>query len=110
MNDESILVSVKKYLGIDPREHAFDTQLMITINSILMVLNQVSVGVIGFTVTSETDFWRDFLEDDEEKFGLVRTYVCLRTKYIFDPPQSSIAAEALKATIAEFEWRLSITE
>ena len=39
----------------------------------------------------------------------VKTYIYLKVRLVFDPPQSSAAMEAIKQNIAELEWRLNVT-
>ena len=41
---DSILTSVKKLLGLTEEYAAFDTDLIMHINSVLMILNQMGVG------------------------------------------------------------------
>ena len=40
----SVLVSIKKMLGIEADDSSFDTDLIIHINSALMTANQLGVG------------------------------------------------------------------
>jgi len=39
---------------------------------------------------------------------MVKTYVYLRVRFIFDPPTTSYLLEAMKEQIKEFEWRLNV--
>lgn len=38
----------------------------------------------------------------------VKSYVALKVKLLFDPPQSSTVMEAVKNQISELEWRLYV--
>ena len=62
----------------------------------------------GFTITGDTETWKQFLGSDSSKLMAVRTYVYLKVKIIFDPPQSSAAIESINRLINEFEWRLNV--
>ena len=44
MYEESILNSVKKLLGLEPDYTPFDTDLIMHINSVIMILRQMGVG------------------------------------------------------------------
>ena len=39
---------------------------------------------------------------------MVKSYVYLKAKLIFDPPQNSSVAQAMKQQADEFEWRVSV--
>lgn len=107
--EESILTSVKKMLGIPEEYTHFDIDLIIHINTVLRIINQMGVGNDGFSISDSSSVWSDFLGDDT-KFDLVKSYVYLKVKMIFDTPQSSAMIEALNKTISELEWRISILE
>ena len=103
---ESILTSVKKQLGIAEDYEHFDPDLIISINSVFSVLNQLGVGPEeGYSICNANENWSDFLPAGK-KLELVKTYVYLKVKLIFDPPTSSAVMEAIKQNIAEQEWRI----
>lgn len=104
---ESILESVKKYLGIEPTYTHFDGDLILDINSVFPILYQLGVGPEGFEISDANESWTEYLGDAAYK-SLVRTYVCLKTKLLFDPPSNSFLVEAIKDQIKEIEWRLNV--
>lgn len=106
MND-SILLTIKKLLGLDANYTAFDTDVIIDINAILSVLNQLGVGN-NTRITDETTTWNDFLGDHAVSLDEVITYVFLRVQMIFDPPTSNLVGEAKKEMINELGWRLNV--
>lgn len=107
---DSILTSIKKLLGIEEDYVHFDPDIIMHINSTLATLTQLGVGpILGFTVTDKTQTWEDYLGDDLSKFESVKTYVYLRVRLIFDPPQSSSVLESINKLISEFEWRLNVS-
>ena len=106
--EESILNSIKKLLGFDESYVAFDTDIIIHINTFLGVLNQLGIGQIGFAIEDDTATWSQFLEEHSTSLNEVRTYVYLRVKMIFDPPSSSLVAEAMNKNIDELTWRLNV--
>lgn len=103
----SILNEVKKLLGIDPSYEPFDTDIIIHINTYLGVLNELGVGVDGFTISDNTATWGDFLEGSAVPLNEVKTYVYLRVRQVFDPPASSVMAEAISKQIDELGWRMT---
>ena len=105
---ESILTSIKKMLGITEEYIHFDTDIIICINSVFLNLTQLGVGPVdGFSISDDTSTWYDFI-GDTKKFEAVKTYVYLKVKLLFDPPQSSGATEAIDRQIKELEWRLNV--
>ncbi len=106
---ESILTSIKKLLGITEEYEHFDSDIIMHINSVFMILNQLGVGPSnGFSISDKTATWDDFLPDDNKNFEAVKSYIHLKVKLIFDPPMSSSVMEAMKQIINELEWRLNV--
>ena len=102
-----ILETVRKLVGGSEGNEVFDIDLLTHINSTFSVLTQIGVGpASGFLVTADSK-WSDFL-GDEIKLEMVKSYVYLKAKLIFDPPQSSSVAQAMKQQADEFEWRVSV--
>lgn len=106
--NESILTSIKKLLGIAEDYEHFDADLIIHINTFLTRLYQVGVGTKNFAIYDKTATWADFLGEDEIKFQQAKSYVYIRTKLLFDPPQSGAANEAFKEAMRELEWLLYV--
>lgn len=106
--NESILTSIKKLLGIAEDYEHFDADLIIHINTFLTRLYQVGVGTKNFAIYDKTATWADFLGEDEVKFQQAKSYVYIRTKLLFDPPQSGAANEAFKEAMRELEWLLYV--
>lgn len=105
---DSILTSIKKLLGIAEEYEHFDSEIVIHINSVLAILTQMGVGPAnGFLITDKTAVWTDFIAFDA-RLELIKTYVHLKVKLIFDPPQSSAAIEAIKHVISELEFRIFV--
>lgn len=105
-SDESILTSIKKMIMVDESYDAFDEVLKLHINTVLTNLIQMGVGPVeGFYITGANETWNDFLEDKDE-FQPVKTYVYLKVKMYFDPPQSTAHINAINAQLNELEVRL----
>lgn len=105
---ESILISIKKMLGIDEADSYFDTDVTININTSLMALSQIGVGPVeGFIVVDRTERWIDFLPATIN-LQAAKTYIYLNVKMLFDPPGSSFVLESMKQQVREIEWRLNV--
>ena len=105
---DSILTSVKKMLGIAEEYEHFDADLIIHINSVFSILTQLGVGPSnGFMIEDESTNWEDFISD-EAKLTLVKSYMLLKVKLLFDPPLSSAVLECYNKQIEEYEWRLNV--
>lgn len=105
---DSILASVKKMIGIDETYDAFDDQIIMCINTVFMTLNQLGAGPTnGYFIEDSNDLWSDYLGDNDTKLRPVRAYTALKVKMMFDPPTSSIVADAMNKSIAELEWRIN---
>lgn len=107
--EQSILKSVKKILGVDPADTAFDLDIITYVNSAFSTLHQLGLGPAdGFMIEDDEALWVDFIGATSPQYNLVRTYVSLRTRISFDPPTTSYLIGALEKQISEFEYRLSI--
>lgn len=105
---ESILTSIKKLLGITEEYTHFDTDIIMHINTVFMILNQLGVGPEKcFRITGNSEIWDDFLLDNLD-LESVKTYIYLKVKLVFDPPLSSAVAESMNRMINELEWRLNV--
>lgn len=106
---DSILLTVKKMLGIAEEYTAFDIDLIVNINSVFLTLNQLGVGPEKpYRIEGSEESWEDFLKNDREKFPGVETYVYLKTRLLFDPPTNSFLVDAMQKQCDELEWRLNI--
>lgn len=104
----SILTSVKKLLGIAEENTDFDSDIIMSVNSVFMILTQLGVGPEeGFSITDSTSVWSDFLKD-ETNAEAVKNYVGLKVKLMFDPPTSSTVMQATTNMTNELEWRLNV--
>lgn len=106
---ESILTMVKKACGISEEYEVFDTDIIMHINSVFMILNQIGIGpATGYRIEDKYNTWSEFIPVDDLRFEAVKTYMCSKVRLVFDPPSSSITTECLKQIIAECEWRLNL--
>lgn len=103
--DSSILLSVKKVIGLTPDDTSFDTDIIMHINSAFFKLKQLAVISEPFNITDETATWSDVLGENEYKLSSVKTYIYLYVKYIFDPNTNGTLHNAYKQEMTEMEQR-----
>lgn len=117
----TILTDVKQMLGLTEDYTPFDRELVMHVNSVLMILNQLGVGTPNFRITItqtpgdnpqavSTETWSQFFgtgyTGDKEA---VKSYVFTKVKLLFDPPASGTLMESYKKLADEFEFRLNVS-
>ena len=106
--DDSILISIKKLLGVSKDYTIFDSDIIMHINSVFMILSQLGIGSSsGFKIEDDSTTWSEYIDEDSD-LEAVKTYIYLKVKLLFDPPLSSSVIEVTKQSIAELEWRLNV--
>lgn len=116
---ESILTSVKKSLGLLEAYTPFDEELILHINGVLADLHQLGVGpVLGFAILDKDQTWEEFLgvviNEDESTSQIpilnnVKSYVSMRVRLIFDPPESHVLT-AYEKLIEQATWRITVAQ
>lgn len=106
--EESILLSIRDMLDSDSY---FDPQLIIHINTAFSILSDLGVGPDdGFMITGETETWSDYLnyiEDNKKIFNMVKSYMVIKVKLLFDTSSMQQSAiQLMKDEADEYEWRL----
>lgn len=104
---ESILLTIKKLLGIPEEYTQFDVDIIMFINTTFMILRQMGVGpATGYSIADGFALWTDYMSDEDPNFETVKTYIGMKARLMFDPPTGSVHMECLKSMINELEWRL----
>lgn len=99
----------KKMIGIDQDYTAFDVDIITHTNTAFSILHQLGVGPDeGFEVTDNTQTWTDFMGDDP-RLNFVKSWVTLKVKMLFDPPQSSALIDSANRLLSELEWRINVS-
>lgn len=107
--DSSILTSIKKLLGIAEEDASFDQDIIMHINTVFAILAQLGVGPAnGFSIEDDEAIWSDYL-GNATNLELVKSYIYMKVRSMFDPPTSSILADAMNKNISELEWRINTT-
>lgn len=106
--NDSILDSIKKMLGLDPEYTAFDSDIVMHINSVFFTLQQLGLGPVqGFMITDKETKWTEYAEV-EQNINAIKSYMYLKVRLLFDPPATSFALESMNKQLTEFEWRLNV--
>jgi len=105
--ETSVLRSTKAILGLAAEYDPFDLAIITHINYAFSNLNQLGVGpTLGVFIEDETAEWED-LGLSDVMLNLVRTYVFLIVRNLFDPPQTGYYLTATEKQIDEQVWRIS---
>ena len=106
--EDSILTSIKKLLGIAEEYEHFDSDVIMHINSVFMILNQLGVGPEkGFRIEDDSTTWSEYI-DDNDYLDAVKSYIHIKVKLMFDPPQSSAVLDTMNRMAEQLEWRLNV--
>lgn len=106
---QSILLTIKKMLGIAEEYHAFDLDVITNINATFFTLNQLGVGPrLPYSITGIDETWSDFLGSQKEFINAVQTYTYMRVRLMFDPPTNSFLVDAMQKQCQEYEWRFTV--
>jgi len=105
---DSILLSIKKMIGVPKDYDVFDPDIIIHINTVFDSLNQMGVGPEeGFSISDSSTEWSEFLTFGKNS-EMVKTYMYLKVRMLFDPPSNGTLSTVLSEQIKEYEWRLLI--
>lgn len=104
--EESILITIKKLLGLDAEYTAFDTDVITHINTTFWTLRQLGVGRNDFTISDSSATWSDYFGTTTKNMEAVKTYIYLKVRLLFDPPnQNASLFNAYQKQIEEYESR-----
>lgn len=104
--ESSILITIKKLLGGAAESDHFNLDILIQINMALSRAFQLGVFAQPITIDESTE-WEEFgLRDDI--LSMLKTFVYLKTKRVFDPPETASMVQVLDEAIKEQEWLLEV--
>lgn len=105
--NENVLDTVRKMIGFDESYKHFDLDLLININAFFSMLHDLGVGPeLGFIVTPQTK-WIEY-EINPGYLAMVQQYIYLKTKLVFDRPETSYAIDSMTKLSDEIAWRLKV--
>ena len=104
----SILTETKESLGLAEDYTAFDAEIRMHINTALADAAQLGVGPVeGVEIKNASTKWTE-ITDDNPLLNALKSYVHLRVKMLFDPPEIGFVLTAYKEQIEKAEWRLMV--
>ena len=93
-------------LGLEEDDTTFDKELIIHINGAFSTLTQLGVGPVdGFVIDKDTD-WPSFIGENVKNLEMLKEYIYLSVKLIFDAPSNSFTIQSFEDKKKELEWRL----
>jgi hypothetical protein len=95
-------------LGVSVEDSAFNTDILVAINSAIMFLHQIGVGPTTPILIADHNTEWDALTTDPAIQAMAKNYIYLSVKLSFDPPGTSFAIESFKKLIDEHYWRIQV--
>lgn len=106
--EDSILITVKKLLGIPSEYTELDVDIITNINVAIGMLTQIG-NVPFFEVQDSSATWDAYIPDDPVKRSVVKSYITKKTQLMFDSSTMTGAViSALENQVKEAEYRISI--
>lgn len=113
---DSILTTTKRTLGLAEDYTAFDQEIIMHINSVFGTLNQLGLGPTeGYEIVDATSEWSEFLPPlasdptkSDPRYNPVKSYMYLRLRLLWDPPQVGYVLTAFERQQEQLEWRLQV--
>ena len=106
MEEDSILNTIKGMLGIEGDDAGFDQEILLNINTVLSYLYQIGVGDEPKHIFGSSETWTDLFDDSPELIDLIKSYIFMKVRLLFDPPSSSFVLNSLSEQIDEIQWRI----
>ena len=110
LESDSILNTVKRSLDIATDDASFDTALILHINTVFSDLYQLGLGAYGsdeHQIGDQNDTWTDAV-GSQKNLGMIKSYVALRVRLIFDPPPAGFTTTSMQNQIDRMEWRIKV--
>lgn len=105
---DSIFSSVKKVVGLLGDDGSFDEDILLHINSVVSTLRQLGLSIpADFYVRDDVQTWRDLLGEFRD-LDLVKSYMTMKVRLMFDPPSSSFGLASMTEMVKELEWRINV--
>lgn len=107
--EESILVSIKKDLGLSSDYTAFDTDILMFINGVFATLYQFGIESAKSKRVEDSEItWEEFFSEEIDLISLIHPYTYLKVRMLFDPPTNSFVLDNMNKQASEYEWRINI--
>lgn len=104
---DTILSEIKQLLGISKDDDVFDSEITMHINSVITILTQLGVGPTDGFIIDDTTTFAEFVGQRKD-LQIITSYIYLRVRLLFDPPQNSFLVTSINEQCKEYEWRISV--
>ena len=105
---DSIFNSVKKVVGLLGDDGSFDEDILLHINSVVSTLRQLGLSIpADFYVRDDVQTWQNLLGEFRD-LDLVKSYMTMKVRLMFDPPSSSFGLKSMEEMTKEYEWRINV--
>ena len=105
---DSIFNSVKKVVGLLGDDGSFDEDVLLHINSVVSTLRQLGLSIpADFYVRDDVQTWQNLLGEFRD-LDLVKSYMTMKVRLMFDPPSSSFGLKSMEEMAKEYEWRINV--
>ena len=105
---DSIFSSVKKVVGLLGDDGSFDEDILLHINSVISTLRQLGLSIpADFYVRDDVQTWQNLLGEFRD-LDLVKSYMTMKVRLMFDPPSSSFGLKSMEEMVKEYEWRINV--
>ena len=105
---DSIFSSVKKVVGLLGDDGSFDEDILLHINSVVSTLRQLGLSIpADFYVRDDVQTWQNLLGEFRD-LDLVKSYMTMKVRLMFDPPSSSFGLKSMEEMAKEYEWRINV--
>lgn len=107
MND-SILLTIKKMLGLDASYTVYDEDVMVLINSCIRDIHQLGVGEETYSVTDSSQTWTEYLGAMSGMYDDVKSYIYYKVRLAFNPPSNSFVVKSYEDLLKENAFRILV--
>ena len=105
---DSIFNSVKKVVGLLGDDGSFDEDILLHINTVVSTLRQLGLSIpADFYVRDDVQTWQNLLGEFRD-LDLVKSYMAMKVRLMFDPPSSSFGLKSMEEMVKEHEWRINV--
>ena len=79
-----------------------------TRNSVVSTLRQLGLSIpADFYVENDVQTWQNLLGEFRD-LDLVKSYMAMKVRLMFDPPSSSFGLASMTEMVTELEWRINV--
>lgn len=72
-----------------------------------MIINQLGVGPEFYSIKDKNNVWEEFTQGRKD-LEIIKSFVYLKVRLMFDPPQNSFLVDSIEKQISEYEWRITV--